>query len=117
MCKVLAARLKPQDEFEWFLVYDYLHYSWQIRRWRKAAAALIDTIRQDALRAVLESILDSDVEDCRQLIDGHVDNWFKEDEGTTKSASKSWQGAASMRNISRRRQWQCACPSSIGPKG
>jgi hypothetical protein len=86
MFRALAARLKPQDEFEWVLVYDYLHCSWQIRRWRKAAAALIETIRQDALRAVLESILESDDKDGRQLIDGYVDNWFKEDEGATKSA-------------------------------
>jgi hypothetical protein len=86
MFKALAARLKPQDEIEWILLNDYLHHSWQIRRWRKAAAALIETIRQDALRAVLESILESEVKDRRQVIDGYIDNWFKEGESATKSA-------------------------------
>lgn len=81
MFRALAERLKPQDEFEWFWLYDYLHYSLQIRRWRKAVADLIETMRADALRAILESILEGKVEDRSRLIDGYIDSWFEEGEG------------------------------------
>jgi hypothetical protein len=79
MFKALAAMLKPQDEFEWFLVGDYLHENLQIRRWRKAETAIIEMTRKDALRAALESALEG--EDRSHLIDGYIEAWFKDDEG------------------------------------
>jgi hypothetical protein len=79
MFKALAAMLKPQDESEWFLVGDYLHETLQIRRWRKAEAAIIEMMRKDALRAALESALEG--EDRSHLIDGYIKAWFKDDEG------------------------------------
>jgi hypothetical protein len=78
MFGALAATLKPQDEIEWFLMGDYLHHTVQICRWRKAAAALIETMRKDALRAVLETAIEDTVEDRDQWIDGYIDGWFKE---------------------------------------
>jgi hypothetical protein len=77
MFKALAARLKPQDEIEWLLLGDYLHHSVQIRRWRKAAASLIEMMREDALRTVLQSVVDDTVEDRDHWIDDYINGWFK----------------------------------------
>jgi len=77
MFKALAARLKPQDEIEWLLMGDYLHQSVQIRRWRKAAVFLIEMMRKDALRTVLQSAIDDTVEDRDRWIDDYIDGWFK----------------------------------------
>jgi hypothetical protein len=78
MFKLLSERVKPQDEFELFWVNDFLHECLQIRRWRRSAAALIEMMSKDALRTVLESVIQVDLPDRSRVIDGHVVNWFKD---------------------------------------
>ena len=80
MFKALAAMLKPQDASEWFWTGDYLHYSWQIRRWRKSAANIIELMRKDGLRAILESVVEGEGAERSRLIDGYIESWFKDDE-------------------------------------
>jgi hypothetical protein len=74
MRTTLLNRVKPQDEIELFWIDDVLHYCWQIRRWRKGAADIIDMTHKAALRTILESVLA--VED-QDEIDDHIENWFK----------------------------------------
>jgi hypothetical protein len=81
MFKALAARLKPQDEIEWLLMGDYLHHSVQIRRWRDAEGDLIDMMRKDSLRAILQSVFDDTVEDRDHWINSYIDSWFKNSDG------------------------------------
>ena len=73
----LSNTVKPRDVFEELWIDDYLYYCWQIRRWRKGAADIIDKTHKAALRTVLESVMAVEHQDLRYEIDEHIENWFK----------------------------------------
>jgi hypothetical protein len=77
MVKLLSDRVKPQDELELFWIDDFVHYCLQIRRWRRAEVAIIETMHKDALRTILASVIECDADDRGDVIEGHAANWFK----------------------------------------
>ncbi len=55
-----AATVRPEDCIEWIYVKDCVDLNWEIRRIRQAKAGIIDVTRKEALRSILESILEED---------------------------------------------------------
>ena len=53
-----AARMRPTDEIEWIYIKDCVDLTWDIQRIRRAIAGIIDVTRKEALRSILESILE-----------------------------------------------------------
>ncbi len=53
-----GAAVRPTDPIEWIHVKDCVDLTWEIRRIRQAKAGIIDVTRKEALRSILESILE-----------------------------------------------------------
>src|SRR5260370_34077165 len=75
-----VAAVCPKDTLEWILVKDYVDLAWEIRRLRCAKPGMIDVVRKQALRSILESILErEDFEHAagRTLeAEGKADEWY-----------------------------------------
>ena len=75
----IAARVNPQDSFEWIWIKDYVDLAWEILRYRRAKAQILDFACGPALASVAESVLgDADLgwqaEDLRS-------KWFANEDG------------------------------------
>jgi len=57
---IFGARMRPTDEIEWIYLKDCVDLTWEIQRYRRAKAGIIDVTRKEALRSILESILDEE---------------------------------------------------------
>jgi hypothetical protein len=57
----VADAIRPKAAPEWILTKDYVDLEWEILRFRRARAAIIDVTRKEALRSILESILDQEL--------------------------------------------------------
>jgi hypothetical protein len=55
----MAAAVMPKDAMEWLLMKDCVDLTWEIRRIRLAKAGIVDVTRKEALKSILESILDN----------------------------------------------------------
>jgi hypothetical protein len=71
--------IEPKATFEWFLVKDLVDLTWEIRRSGKNKAALMNTIWKEALRVILESLLDGDSEERRRVAQERTDAYFTEE--------------------------------------
>jgi hypothetical protein len=76
MFTALANTIRPQNPIEWLLVNDILNHSWNIRRFGKAKAALINMNWKDAIRRIAESLLDGDQEERGRVSQDLADGWF-----------------------------------------
>jgi hypothetical protein len=75
-----ADAVRPTDPIEWIFVKDCVDLTWEIQRIRRAKAAIIDITRKEALRSILESILE---EENLELGEGRIaeadvkaDEWY-----------------------------------------
>ncbi len=75
-----AASVRPTDPIEWIHVKDCVDLTWEIQRIRQAKAGIIDVTRKEALRSILESILEEgDLEHRKGRIseaDLKADEWY-----------------------------------------
>src|SRR6266567_1916377 len=55
-----ANAVRPTDPIEWIYVKDCVDLTWEIQRIRRAKAGIIDVARKEALRSILESILEQE---------------------------------------------------------
>src|SRR6266566_3405887 len=55
-----ANAVRPTDPIEWIHVKDCVDLTWEIQRIRRAKAGIIDVARKEALRSILESILEQE---------------------------------------------------------
>jgi hypothetical protein len=94
MFAALANTIRPQNPIEWLLVNDILNYSWEIRRFGKAKAALINLNWKDAIRRIAESLLDSDQAERSRVSQDLADNWF-----TSKEAKDAMQTLLSKHQL------------------
>ncbi len=77
----MAAAVMPRDAMEWILMKDCVDLSWEIRRIRLAKAGIVDVTRKEALRSILESILEEDERTGRDRIpaaDIKADGWYND---------------------------------------
>jgi len=75
-----GAAVRPTDPIEWIHVKDCVDLTWEIQRIRQAKAGIIDVTRKEALRSILESILEEgDLEHGKGRIseaDLKADEWY-----------------------------------------
>jgi hypothetical protein len=73
----------PKDSIEWILVKDCVDLAWEARRLRRAKAGIIDIARKDALRSILETILQPEdfehTADRRLEAEAKADEWYSDD--------------------------------------
>src|SRR5262249_46054689 len=73
----------PKDSIEWILAKDYVDLAWEIRRLRRAKAGIIDIARKEALRSILETILQREdfehAADRRLEAEAKADEWYSDD--------------------------------------
>jgi len=77
----MAAAVMPRDAIEWIWMKDCVDLSWEIRRIRHAKAGIIDATRKEALKSILESILENDELTGRDRIseaDIKADGWYND---------------------------------------
>jgi hypothetical protein len=55
-----GTRMRPTDEIEWIHLKDCVDLTWEIQRYRRAKAGIIDVTRKEALQSILESILEQE---------------------------------------------------------
>ena len=110
-----AATVRPEDCIEWIYVKDCVDLNWEIRRIRQAKAGIIDVTRKEALRSILESILE---EDDLEFSKGRISEAVsKPTNGTPALTSRRaslhcWRDTAWMRKRSPPRHLRCARASS-----
>ena len=83
---LVAEAVCPMDTLEWILVKDYVDLAWEIRRLRCAKPGMIDVARKQALRSILESILER--EDFEHAASRTLEAEVKADEWYTDVAVK-----------------------------
>jgi len=76
MFTAVANTIRPQNTIEWMLVSDIMNLSWEIRRLGKAKAGLINLNWKDAIRMIVEALLDSDQEERSRVSQELADGWF-----------------------------------------
>jgi hypothetical protein len=74
--------IEPQNKFEWLLVKDIVDLTWELRRLGKMKAALVNVTWKEAVRMVLESLLDGNPDERRRAAQEHAEAYFTE-EGRT----------------------------------
>ncbi len=77
----MAAAVMPRDAMEWILMGNCVDLTWEIRRIRLAKAGILDVTRKEALRSILESILEEDERIGRDRIsaaDSKADGWYSD---------------------------------------
>jgi hypothetical protein len=74
--------IEPQNKFEWRLVKDIVDLTWELRRLGKMKAALVNVTWKEAVRMVLESLLDGNPDERRRAAQEHAEAYFTE-EGRT----------------------------------
>ena len=80
MFTAVANTIRPQNPIEWMLVSDIMNLSWEIRRLGKTKAGLINLNWKDAIRMIVESLLDADHEDRSRFSQELADGWFTGEE-------------------------------------
>src|SRR6266700_1150132 len=63
----------PRNMIEWLLVLDVADLTWEIRRLGKDKAAIVNATWKEALRMILESLLDSDPLERRSAAQSHAE--------------------------------------------
>jgi hypothetical protein len=76
MRAAVANTIRPQNTIEWILVIDVMNLSWEIRRLAKDKANLINLNWKDAIRMIVEALLDSDQEERSRVSQDLADGWF-----------------------------------------
>jgi hypothetical protein len=77
----MAAAVMPTDAMEWLLMKDCVDLTWEIRRIRLAKAGIVDVTRKEALKSILESILNNDEQTGRDRMseaDIKADAWYND---------------------------------------
>jgi hypothetical protein len=74
--------IEPQNIFEWLLAKDVVDLTWEDHRLGKMKAALVNVTWKEALRMVLESLLDGNPDERRRAAQEHAEVYFTE-EGRT----------------------------------
>ena len=72
----LANAVGPNNAFEWLLFKDLVDLSWDIRRLGKSKAAVINMNWKEALRMIVESLLEGDDEEHIRVAQELADQWF-----------------------------------------
>jgi hypothetical protein len=68
--------IKPSNFLEWLLVKDLVDLTWELRRLGKHKAALINVTWTHALRMILESHLEGDLEERRRVAQERAGGYF-----------------------------------------
>jgi hypothetical protein len=71
--------IEPKNTFEWILLKDLVDLTWEIRRLGKDKAALTNMTWKEALRMILESLLDGDPEERRRVAQERANAYFTEE--------------------------------------
>jgi hypothetical protein len=79
----LANAIGPENTFEWLLFKDIVELSWEIRRSGNSKAAIINMKWKEALRIMLESLLEGDDEERIRVAQELADQWFTSAEART----------------------------------
>jgi hypothetical protein len=79
MLKGMIKLIEPSNTFEWILVRDLVDVTWENRRLGKMKAALVNVTWMEAVRRVLESLLDGSLEDRRRAAQEHAERYFTEE--------------------------------------
>jgi hypothetical protein len=77
----MAAAVMPRDAIEWILMKDCVDLTWEIRRIRLAKAGITDVTRKEALKSILESILNnSDLKGRDPIAAAQImaDDWYND---------------------------------------
>jgi hypothetical protein len=76
----IAARVNPQDSFEWIWIKDYVDIAWEILRYRRAKSQILDFGCGRALASVAESVCGET--DLLGLQAEHLrSKWFANEDG------------------------------------
>ena len=76
VCKSLIRSIQPQNHLEWLLLKQAIDFYWETIRWSKAKAAIVHMTFPEALRLVLETIVEGEGDDRRRAVQDHVDSWY-----------------------------------------
>jgi hypothetical protein len=79
MLKGMIKVIEPGNTFEWLLVRDLVDVTWENRRLGKMKAALINVTWIEAVRRILESLLDGSPEQRRRAAQEHAQAYFSEE--------------------------------------
>jgi hypothetical protein len=69
----------PRNKFEWFLVLDLADLTCEIRRLGKDKAGIVNATWKEALRMILESLLDGDPQERRSVAQDRAEKYFTEE--------------------------------------
>jgi hypothetical protein len=76
VCKSLIRSIQPQNLLEWLLLKQAADLYWDTIRLSKAKVAIINMTFLEALRLVLETIVDGEGDDRGRAVQEHVDSWY-----------------------------------------
>jgi hypothetical protein len=77
--KGVIETIEPRNKFEWLLVLDIANLTWDIRGFGKDKAAIVNTTWKEALRMILESLLDGDPQERRSVAQARAEKYFTEE--------------------------------------
>jgi hypothetical protein len=80
MFTAVANTIRPQNTIEWMLAGDFMNLSWENRRLGKTKVGLINLNWKDAIRMIVEALLDSDQEERSRVSQELADGWFTGEE-------------------------------------
>lgn len=70
---------EPRNKLEWLLVLDIANLTWEIRRLGKDKAGIVNATWKEALRKILESLLEGDPQERRSVAADRAEKYFTEE--------------------------------------